>query len=325
MALQAAWYSNRKWVWLLLPLTCLFFLLSFLRRFLFKIGVFASSKPNAFVIIVGNISVGGNGKTPTVIAIAEYLANKGYRCGVLSRGYGGSQTKFPHLLVSTDIPSEVGDEPTLMHQRLSCPVVIDPNRARGAKFLLESQQCKVIICDDGLQHYSLQRDFEIVVMDGRGLGNGYLMPMGPLRESSLRLATVNAVVINGKMPSNLVIDNNKVAMMSLEPSSWVNVRSGEIIECLPEGEPIAIAGIGDPLRFFNTLSSMGIECLQCIGFPDHHAFSKKDIPESMVLMTEKDAVKCRTFAHENCWYLQVNGNISKNLYRLIDDKLAILK
>jgi tetraacyldisaccharide 4'-kinase len=113
--------------------------------------------------------------------------------------------------------------------------------------------------------------------------------------------------------------------MLLVPSAWVNVHSGEVVDSLPDGEPLAIAGIGDPKRFFKTLSSMGISCKSCIGFPDHHAFSKQDIPDSMVLMTEKDAVKCRSFAHQNCWYLRVNGNISDNLYRLIDEKLAILK
>lgn len=323
--LQAAWYSNKSWVWILLPLTCVFFVLSLLRRALFKVGLFASSKPSAFVIIVGNISVGGNGKTPTVIAIAEHLSAKGYRCGVLSRGYGGSQREFPHLLTSKDKPSVVGDEPKLMQQRLSCPVVIDPKRFRGATFLSESQECEVIICDDGLQHYALKRDFELVVMDSRGVGNGHLMPMGPLRESKARLKTVDAVVINGDMPTGLLLEPSKLAYLSLQPKAWVNVRSSEVVDSLPEGKPTALAGIGDPQRFFNTLSSMGVDCIDCIGFPDHHDFSRQDIPDSMVVMTEKDAVKCQRFAHENCWYLQVSGNISENLYQLIEEKLAVIK
>jgi tetraacyldisaccharide 4'-kinase len=323
MALHHAWYEGKKWVWVLLPLTIAFFGLSKLREFLFKAGLLVSSKPNAFVIIVGNISVGGNGKTPAVIAIAEYLLARGYRCGVLSRGYAGLQTQFPHLVKDTDAPSLVGDEPTLMQHRLCCPVVIDPKRVRGANFLVESHHCDVIICDDGLQHYALQRDFEIVVMDGRGVGNGFLMPMGPLRESVSRLKSVDTVVFNGQASDDIVVAADKSASMTLEPDQWVNVKTGEIKSSLSVEVATAIAGIGDPNRFFSTLADMGIRCEKTIGFPDHYAYKLSDIPQGMVLMTEKDAVKCKSFAHDNCWYLQVSGNISENIYKLIDNKLKM--
>ncbi|MFQ3250765.1 MAG: tetraacyldisaccharide 4'-kinase [Glaciecola sp.] len=328
MALQHAWYENKKWVWLLLPLSILFFCISSVRRALYKLGVLASDKPNAFIIIVGNITVGGNGKTPTVIAIAEHLMQKGYRCGVLSRGYGGSQTNFPHFVSAADEPSLVGDEPKLMQHRLSCPVVIDPKRARGAKFLVDAYQCDVIICDDGLQHYALKRDFEIVVMDGRGLGNAKLLPMGPLRELPSRLKDVDVVLFNGQPNAALTIAEDKLATMVLEPNQWVNVNTGEKCATLPvidDQVATAIAGIGDPNRFFTTLSKMGISCDKTIAFPDHYAYQLKDIPKGMVLMTEKDAVKCSSFAHDNCWYLQVSGNISANIYQLIDNKLKLLQ
>jgi tetraacyldisaccharide 4'-kinase len=323
MALHDAWYEDKKWVWVLLPITILFLGLSKLRKLFFKVGLFASSKPNAFIIIVGNISVGGNGKTPTVIAVAEYLLGQGYRCGVLSRGYAGSQTQFPHLVKDNDEPSLVGDEPTLMQHRLSCPIVIDPKRVRGANFLAESHHCDVIICDDGLQHYALQRDFEIVVMDGRGVGNGFLMPMGPLRESVSRLNSVDVVVFNGQANNDIFAAADKSASMILEPDQWVNVKTGEIKTTLSVQAATAIAGIGDPNRFFSTLADMGIRCEKNIGFADHYTYKSSDIPEGMVLMTEKDAVKCKTFAHDNCWYLQVSGNISENIYKLIDNKLKM--
>jgi tetraacyldisaccharide 4'-kinase len=325
MALHNAWYEDKKWVWSLLPITIVFFCLSKLRKFFFKVGVFASAKPEAFVIIVGNISVGGNGKTPTVISIAEYLISQGYRCGVLSRGYGGSQTQFPHLVNVNDEPSLVGDEPKLMQHRLSCPIVIDPKRVRGAQFLVEIQHCDVIICDDGLQHYALQRDFEIVVMDARGIGNGFLMPMGPLRESVSRLSSVDLVVFNGQINDDILVAPDKVASMTLQPDRWVNVKTGESKISLPILNATAIAGIGDPKRFFWTLVNMGVVCEQSIGFPDHYAYKFSDIPQGMVLMTEKDAVKCKSFAHDNCWYLQVSGNISKNMYQLLDNKLKMFQ
>lgn len=321
MSLQNAWYEDKKWVWLLLPFSLLFFCISRLRRWFFSVGIFTSHKPKAFVIIVGNISVGGNGKTPSVIAIVDYLQRKGHACGVLSRGYGGSQTAFPHHVLASDEPQLVGDEPKLMQHRLACPVVIDPKRVRGANYLVETHQCDVIICDDGLQHYALKRDFEIVVMDGRGIGNGFLLPMGPLRESKERINSVDALIFNGAKSDNISLDNTTVSMMDLAPTGWVNVKTSARISSLNVESATAIAGIGDPKRFFATLATMGIHCQETIAFPDHYAFSATDIPDGMVLMTEKDAVKCKDFAHDNCWYLQVSGIISSNLYHAIDDKL----
>ncbi|WP_332308831.1 tetraacyldisaccharide 4'-kinase [Salinimonas marina] len=195
--LERAWYRRRWWLWLLWPLTMLFAVLSASRRYLFKAGFKTSARPDGcFIIIVGNISVGGNGKTPVVIELAEYLHKQGLRPGILSRGYGGSATAFPHTVRSQDSAAKVGDEPQLMAVRTGLPVVIDPVRARGAQWLSEKHQCNVIICDDGLQHYALQRDMEIVVMDERRFGNGRLLPMGPLREGVWRLDTVDLILHN---------------------------------------------------------------------------------------------------------------------------------
>ncbi len=327
---QKAWFSRRKWVYVLLPFSAIFYVLSVLRRFAFKFGILASGKPKATVIIVGNITVGGNGKTPTVIAVAKHLSGKGFKCGVLSRGYGGDQTAFPHHVQMTDKPSLVGDEPALMSQRLSCPVVIDPIRRRGADYLSNTLSCDVIICDDGLQHYALKRDFEIVVMDGRGVGNGLLLPAGPLRESTKRLKTVDVIVHNSeRAPSCISAElTSKTVRMRLKATRWINVKSGQICEDIHEKikstQCSAMAGIGDPKRFFNTLHELGIECAESLPFPDHHQFTQDDLPNNLVLMTEKDAVKVKSFAHDNCWYLEVEGDIETLFFEKIEQTLKSL-
>jgi tetraacyldisaccharide 4'-kinase len=333
MALQKAWFSKAKWVWVLSPLSLLFWGLSSCRRFLYSVGLKASYRANAKVIIVGNISVGGNGKTPLVIALASYLQEKGIKCGVLSRGYGGKQSQFP-FKVEDDASAElVGDEPKLMAHRLSCPVVIDPKRARGAKYLCDAFSCDVIICDDGLQHYALQRDFEIVVMDARGIGNGFLLPMGPLRETSKRLGKVDAIVVNSndKSPTITALKSVDYSLMTLTPSRWVNLKTKEVKRSITPEERsekmsrsvTAIAGIGDPKRFFSTLESMNVSVDETIGFPDHYQYTQNDIPVGQVLMTEKDAVKIQAFAHDNCWYLEVEGQINQQLFNDINQKLAL--
>ncbi|MBF7072657.1 tetraacyldisaccharide 4'-kinase [Glaciecola sp. MH2013] len=327
MTLQKAWFSNAKWVWVLLPLTLVFCLLSFCRRVLYRLGLKSAYRCRAFVIVVGNISVGGNGKTPAVISIVKRLHDQGYSCGVLSRGYGGSQREFPCLVTSASSAQVVGDEPTLMAHRLPCPVVIDPKRARGAKFLADELGCDVIICDDGLQHYALQRDFEIVVMDNRLVGNSFLLPMGPLRESTKRLKSVDAIVFNTtnnieSLSAKLGLDTSlSCSQMLLQPTRWINVKSNELGDNLIAKNATALAGIGDPNRFFSTLKSMNIRVEKEIPFSDHHDYMKSDLPNGKVLMTEKDAVKVRNFAHDDCWYLEVEGLIDETLFILLKTRL----
>ena len=323
--IQNAWFNKAKWVWLLLPLTLLFWCLSGLRRVFYALGLLKQSQGPLPLIVVGNISVGGNGKTPLTIALVEYLRSRGHRPAVLSRGYGGSQSSFPHRVTPGNPASLVGDEPALISQRLDCIVVIDPKRVRGCEYIAHTSDADIIICDDGLQHYAMARTVELCVVDSRGLGNGYLLPMGPLREGKWRLNTVDAIVFNQgfdasiSAPEAILSATSPCFNMHLAANVWVNLKTkarinasekDKIKSVLANKSLSAIAGIGDPQRFFNTIESLGISPQRLIPFADHHAFSAQDLPNTdIVLMTEKDAVKCASFAHEGCWYLQIQANL----------------
>nr|WP_268820172.1 tetraacyldisaccharide 4'-kinase [Paraglaciecola sp. G1-23] len=293
---------------LLLPLTLIFWVLSSVRRVAFSLNLKSASKIPVPVIVVGNISVGGNGKTPLVVYLAKRLKQEGYRPGVLSRGYGGKDAVYPMQVHGNSLAEVVGDEPVLMRQNINCPLVVDPNRVRGAKALVELHNCNLIICDDGLQHYALQRDIEIVVVDGkRRIGTGLLLPAGPLREGAWRLNTADFVVLNGGSVTN------GEHLMSLESGRLVNVKNRNKSMSISDiKQPvIAAAGIGNPQRFFDLLQSKHIRLKKCLSFVDHHQFSEKDLPKEMVLMTEKDAVKCGEFAHDDWWYLPVNAKLTQ--------------
>jgi tetraacyldisaccharide 4'-kinase len=343
MKLQTLWYQQRNgtypiWYWLLYPLQLVFWGLSALRRYLFKIGMLSSRKPDVPIIIVGNITVGGNGKTPLALLIAQIALNKGKRPGVLSRGYGGNQTVFPYRVCQGDTADKVGDEPLLIASRLDIPVVIDPKRTRGADYLVDHCDCNVIICDDGLQHYALQRSFEIVVMDSRGAGNQRLLPMGPLREGIWRLSTVDMLVRNIGVVEPASAERDKLTNacdtaydMTLKPSHWVNVRTHERLGVKEFEEQIlstnqqkvtAIAGIGSPSRFFDTLKQLRITPDQTLGFDDHYQYSDSDLPDGLVLMTEKDAVKCRAFNNAQHWYLEVSAVLPQTFESAIDAVLT---
>ena len=328
--LERAWYQRRWWLWFLWPLSMLFAILSASRRYLFKAGFKSSARPDGcFIIVVGNISVGGNGKTPVVIELAEYLQKQGLTPGILSRGYGGSATSFPHTVHHRDSAALVGDEPHLMAMRTGQPVVIDPVRARGAKCLREQHQCDVIICDDGLQHYALQRDMEIVVMDERRFGNGRLLPMGPLREGVWRLDTVDLILHNVQQFESARLLGVATAQypMQLAPGQVVSVADPTVSFTLEEFVarqlPVhALAGIGNPQRFFDQLEGLGIRTQTQTPFADHYQYSKQDIPDGPVIMTEKDAVKVAPFAHSDCWYLKVSAHLPAAFYHQLDTKLS---
>ncbi|MDM7860663.1 tetraacyldisaccharide 4'-kinase [Alteromonas sp. ASW11-36] len=314
--LECAWYGTDRWVYIFAPLTLLFALISGVRRWAYQAGILKSSKPPVPVIVVGNISVGGNGKTPVVLAIAEYLTAQGFQVGVLSRGYGGTQTQFPYLLKPDDQPALVGDEPALLARRLATPVVIDPRRARGANHLYELG-CDVIVCDDGLQHYALGRDIEWIVMDERQLGNGLLLPMGPLREGPARLKRVNGIVLNGDF--TCAYSGKASHSMTLAADSFVNVADSSKVIAVDQfitryNNVDAICAIGNPRRFYTTLERVGVTIAERKSFADHHQYVEGDIPQHTVVMTEKDAVKCHSFAHQGCWYLRVNAQLPEEFY-----------
>lgn len=302
------WYSHSKLAWFLLPFSFLFWLISQFRRTLFLLGIKSSYRAPKPVVIVGNLSVGGNGKTPIVVWLVEEMKKRGLRAGVISRGYGSRAKTYP-LFVSPETSTiEGGDEPVLIAKRTGVPVVISPNRRQAIELLLKHGDFDIIISDDGLQHYKLQRDMEIVVMDAeRAFGNGFVLPAGPLRELPSRLKTVDLVITNGG--KNLYSD----AVMTLVPHYAINLKTNEkrLLNEFQTG--VAMAGIGHPPRFFMMLEKLGIDLVQTQAFQDHQHFDVTQLekfPKNQPLfMTEKDAVKCQAFAKENWWYVPVEAEV----------------
>ena len=330
MSLETAWYKKSGWLYLLWPLALLFQFIAWLRRiYWLQIRQRSTEKnvPHLPLIVVGNITVGGTGKTPFVIALGKLLKQRGMRVGVISRGYGGRAPHHPFRVKADSNPGESGDEAILIARNLQCPVLVDTNRTRALQALTASAECDVIISDDGLQHYAMPRDIEIVIIDGeRGLGNKLCLPAGPLREPPSRLLRVDHVVINGGSCDRYRKQTKDCTMMQLQPLCWMNVRSAERMElealsalaAVENGAPAqvmhALAGIGNPQRFFNTVSSLGYDAVYH-PFPDHYNFTEQDLQfgdNAIVLMTEKDAVKCSSFAGENCWYLTLEAQLDSD-------------
>jgi tetraacyldisaccharide 4'-kinase len=307
-----------------LPLAALFRLSTGLRRRAYKTGLLRAERLPVPVIVVGNITAGGTGKTPFTLWLCGFLQEQGFNPGIVSRGYGGRGRLLAVTAVSD--PAEAGDEPVLLTRRSRCPVWIGRDRAAAARALLAANQaCDVIVCDDGLQHYRLQRDIEIVVVDGlRGLGNGLPLPAGPLREGPLRLRSVDAVVING--PGDPGVRNTPRFDMSLEGSRFHNLLNPGHTAGASEfhGRRLhAVAGIGNPLRFFEHLQRLGLS-FTAHAFADHHPFSPADLEfedVDEIIMTEKDAIKCQRFARENHWALSVDAAVDPALGQLILNKL----
>lgn len=321
--LQRLWYGNGLLHWLLSPLAALFALLSGLRRSFYRRGWLQSSRVDVPVIIVGNITVGGTGKTPVTIWLANQLRSRGLRPGIVSRGYGGVVGDTPMQANAGSDPDIVGDEPLLIATHSHCPVVVHPDRVAAANELV-GMGVDVIISDDGLQHYRLQRDFEIVVVDGaRGFGNGWQLPAGPLREAPSRLASVDRVLIH------LASRDTQSAAVSQLPtgkSSGFHLVMHELVSVDGrrsrgfdelQGKPVhAVAAIGNPERFFLALERKGLQIIRH-PFPDHLQLSPKDLAYDDALdivMTEKDAVKCREFAGDRHWYVPVDVDMHDELW-----------
>jgi len=315
-AIEQYWYRRSLLHLLLYPLSLLFRALVWLRRSAYRTGLLQSIRVGVPVVVVGNISVGGTGKTPLTLALAQHLIERGRHPLIISRGHGAA-ADAPRAVDPADRAQNVGDEPLLMAQRKLCPVWIGKGRAAAAQAALAAHpECDVILCDDGLQHYRLARDFEIAVIDGnRRFGNGWLMPAGPLREPVSRLHSVDAIVCNGGRAAA-----NEFAM-TLHGDVFRNLHDPEKTRSAKDFSGLrchAAAGIGDPARFFRHLAALGLHCVTH-PFPDHHVFQPAELGFAecdALLLTEKDAVKCSAFADEKYWALRVDARIDP---ALIDD------
>ncbi|MEX1220594.1 MAG: tetraacyldisaccharide 4'-kinase [Idiomarina sp.] len=329
--IESAWYRPylHPLLYLLVPLSVLFSVVTAARRLAFHWHLKRAYKAPVPVLVVGNISVGGTGKTPVVLALVEWLQQHGWKPGIVTRGYGG-QGPFPLAVKATSTAAECGDEPLLLAQRSGVPVIADPNRAQAAQQLLRDfPDVNVLISDDGLQHYALQRDIELIVVDGkRGVGNGWRLPCGPLREPLKRLTKADFVLLNGQPdgPQASAIEAfSKTHSISTEARSWHRVSDGQKID-KPDGEPVtAVAAIGHPQRFFNTLLEQQIELAETASFADHHAFVPSDFQsfnrQRPLLMTEKDAGKCRAFAQRHWYYLAINARLPDAFWQQLELKL----
>lgn len=307
--IEHLWYKEstpRRW---LMPFSALFGWLAARRKAKLEAQQVPLKVP---VVVVGNISVGGTGKTPLTIALVSWMQKQGLSVGVISRGFKGA-ANYPYLLDESTQASVSGDEPLLIYQSCRCPVVVDPDRSRAARYLLDHKPVDVLISDDGLQHYRLPRQVEIAVIDAeRGLGNGALLPAGPLREEPSRLASVDFIVLNGKAPFATHLPVHRMVLVSDEP-----VPVGDTTGLPVLGKVHAIAAIGNPSRFFHTLEILGYEVIPH-PFDDHHAFRLDELifdDGLPVMMTAKDAIKCESFKKlGNHWYLPVNAHLTASFF-----------
>jgi len=279
------------------------------------------------VVVVGNITAGGTGKSPLTARLVKEMSAAGWRPVILSRGYGGKSDNYPLLVDRDTDPGAAGDEPVMLAQATGVPVVVDPQRRRGAAFALSRFLGNVLICDDGLQHYALPRDIELAVFDAsRGIGNGAMIPVGPLREPVSRLSSVDFVIVNGaefaeggdRLESFEGLEHPELFPMRLLPASLVQVATDNhapLVEIA--GKKVhGVAGIGNPGRFFETLRRLGAQVRET-PFPDHHRFRARDLssePDEWLVMTAKDAVKCRGFAPDNAWYLAVEAELPDGFF-----------
>lgn len=320
--LERHWYRITPLHLVLLPISLVFRLLVALRRALYRSRILPSHKLAVPVIVVGNISVGGTGKTPLTLALAQQLIEHGWHPLIISRGYRGVSQQ-PRYVSATSDAQQVGDEPLLMARRNICPVWIGRDRVATARAAMQAHpQCDVVLCDDGLQHYRLQRDMEIAVIDGaRGFGNGRMLPAGPLREPVSRLQTVDAVAVNGGDAATgqyAMRLSGAVFYNLLDPTR----KAAPADFHKPNNH--AAAGIGHPQRFFQHLESLGIPFTPH-AFPDHHPYRAADLSFTdcdAILMTEKDAVKCAAFADARYWVLRVDAQIDSTLIAHILRKIA---
>jgi tetraacyldisaccharide 4'-kinase len=311
--LHRIWYEGGSLYWVLLPLSGLYWLVITVRKSLYRLGLFGTYRAPVPIIVVGNITAGGTGKTPVTIWLTRYLVEQGFKPGIVSRGYGGSRSLSSLRVDAESDPSVVGDEPVLVAQRTRCPVVVDADRASGVKLLVEDG-VDVVVADDGLQHYRLERDYEICVIDGaRGLGNRLLLPAGPMRETVGRLSAVDQVLVNGvrrEHSENLApveqdaiefeLVATEVRRLDGSAARPIDAFAGETVH--------AVAAIGNPGRFFDMLRAHGMQVIEH-AYRDHAPLGKSDLEfgdDRRVLMTEKDAVKVVSGLDDRYWAVPVD-------------------
>jgi subfamily B ATP-binding cassette protein MsbA len=323
--LENSWYQKSNWLFLLWPISLITQYISTRKRKRYLSGALTTWKPNVPIIVVGNVVVGGTGKTPLVIWLAQKLLGMGYKPGIVSRGYGGRAAQYPLLVDSTTSIKDSGDEPFIIAANTLCPVVVSPNRVQAVKKLVSDTDCDVIISDDGMQHYELDRDIEIAVFDGlRGTGNSLCLPAGPLREPLDRIKDVDFIVSSSKSLEDVLIKEDYV--MEYKPMEWIRISDKESFE--PDNWPLAravhaVAGIGNPSKFFNLLRKLGLQPIEH-SFPDHYQFNTEDLnfnDQLPIVMTEKDSVRCLDLGVKNIWYLKVEADIQNELVEKIAFKL----
>lgn len=330
--LERAWYRrDGQALWALRPLECLY---RYIVTRKMRQRRYQQQTPVP-TIIVGNLSVGGTGKSPLVAWLARYLREQGWQPGIVSRGYGGKAAHYPLRVTPDSSPVEAGDEPVMLAQQSGVPVAVAPDRPAAVALLVDAG-CTIIVSDDGLQHYALARDIELVVVDGtRGFGNRHCLPCGPLREPLSRLTSVDGVMVNGsdealaqlQAEGDITVDSSFA--MALTPRCLRHLLTGERVACDDPrfGNGVnAVAGIGHPERFFTTLSSLGMVATP-YPFADHHIFTADDLrfaDERPIVMTAKDAVKCLPFATAQCWALDVDAEPSAAFVLFLQQRLAAL-
>ncbi len=312
--LQRVWYGESRARWFLLPLSWLYGAVVAIRKGLYDAGALKSEHPGVPVVVIGNLTAGGTGKTPVTIWLAEALRERGFNPGIVSRGYGGSQSGSPMRVDSASDPAVVGDEPVLLARRTGLPVAVDSDRSRAARTLVE-EGVDLIVTDDGLQHLKLERDYEICVIDGkRGLGNRMLLPAGPLREPATRLEEVDQILVNGRCPDEAETANEQNAIGFELRASELKRLNGSIsrpIDSFANTTVHGVAAIGNPSRFFDTLRTGGMQVIEH-ALPDHAKLRRSDMSfddNFDVVMTEKDAVKLGSNLSDRYWYMSVDLEI----------------
>ena len=319
--LETSWYLRSLWLILLTPPSLVYCGLSRLHRALYRAGLLAEHRLPVPVIVVGNLTVGGTGKTPLVTWLVDFLRASGYRPGVVARGYKGRARLWPQAVHVDSDPRRVGDEAVLLAGRCRCPIVVGPDRVAAARALLEQGECDLIVGDDGLQHHALARDIEIAVIDGeRRFGNGFCLPAGPLREPPRRLTEIDLLVVNGsggagEYPMTMRLERAISLERGIAPRELASFDRQSVH---------AVAGIGNPGRFFTCLRQAGMRLEEHV-FSDHHVYVAADLDfgdNKPVVMTEKDAVKCRDFGLRNSWYIPVTIEMSAPFGDRVLDLLA---